>query len=59
MPDAACARARLVDDGFDVTEVRAGAKPGTRVCTVQSRTCGVPTLIIEPTSLVAGPAGRR
>ncbi len=45
-PDAA--RARLVENGFDVTEVRAGAKPGTRVCTVRDRTCGVPTLLIGP-----------
>jgi catechol 2,3-dioxygenase-like lactoylglutathione lyase family enzyme len=59
VPDAARARARLEEAGFEVTELRDGAKPGTRVCTVQSRTCGVPTLIIEPTSLVAGPAGRR
>jgi catechol 2,3-dioxygenase-like lactoylglutathione lyase family enzyme len=59
VPDAGRARARLLEAGFDVSEVRDGFKPGTRVCTVRSRNCGVPTLIIEPTSLVAGPAGGR
>ena len=46
--DTEAARARLASAGFDVSEVRAGAKPGTRVCTVRSRTCGVPTLLIGP-----------
>jgi catechol 2,3-dioxygenase-like lactoylglutathione lyase family enzyme len=46
--DVAAARARLVDTGFDVSETRAGHKPGTGVCTVKSGTCGVPTLLIEP-----------
>ena len=50
VPDADRARARLADAGFDVSEVRDGFKPGTRVCTVRSRTCGVPTLVIEPSS---------
>ncbi|MEW6269338.1 MAG: VOC family protein [Thermodesulfobacteriota bacterium] len=40
-------RERLLADGFDVSEVRAGNKPGTRVATVRSRTEGVPTLLIE------------
>jgi hypothetical protein len=46
--DVPAARARLVREGFDVTEHRPGHKPGTRVCTVQSDTCNVPTLIIGP-----------
>lgn len=46
--DPEAARARLVDAGFDVSDVRAGAKSGTRVCTVRSRSCGVPTLLIGP-----------
>ncbi len=46
--DVAAARDRLVAEGFDVTEQRAGHKPGTRVCTVRSGTCNVPTLIIGP-----------
>jgi catechol 2,3-dioxygenase-like lactoylglutathione lyase family enzyme len=46
VPDADAARARLVAAGFDVSGVRPGAKPGTRVCTVRRETCGVPTLLI-------------
>jgi len=46
--DADAGRARLLAAGFDVTEVRDGFKPGTRVCTVRAGTCGVPTLVIEP-----------
>jgi len=48
VPDVAAARQRLVAAEFDVSEVRAGHKPGTRVCTVKSGTCGVPTLLIQP-----------
>lgn len=45
--DAEAARTRLAEAGVDVSEVRAGVKPGTRVFTVRDRTCGVPTLMIE------------
>ena len=38
----------LAGAGLDVSEVRAGMKPGTRVFTVRDGTCGVPTLMIEP-----------
>jgi catechol 2,3-dioxygenase-like lactoylglutathione lyase family enzyme len=48
VPDADAAREARIARGFDVTEVRAGAKPGTRVCTVRDDTCGVPTLLIQP-----------
>lgn len=41
-------RARLASDGFDVSGIRDGHKPGTRVCTVRDRVHGVPTLLIEP-----------
>lgn len=41
-------RSRLADDGFDVSEIRKGNKPGTRVCTVRDRVHGVPTLLIQP-----------
>ena len=41
------ARVRLAAAGVDVSEVRAGRRPGTRVVTVRSNTCGVPTLLIE------------
>lgn len=46
--DVEAARARLSSAGFDVSSVREGAKRGTRVCSVRSRTCGVPTLLIGP-----------
>ena len=41
------ARERLANAGLDVSEVRQGMKPGTRVFTVRDGTCGVPTLMIE------------
>jgi catechol 2,3-dioxygenase-like lactoylglutathione lyase family enzyme len=41
------ARQRLADAGVDVSEVRTGRRPGTRVCSVRGGTCGVPTLMIE------------
>jgi catechol 2,3-dioxygenase-like lactoylglutathione lyase family enzyme len=46
--DADAERARLAAAGLDVSEVRAGMKPGTRVFTVRNGTCGAPTLMIEP-----------
>lgn len=46
--DADAARARLVAAGFDVSEVRPGRRPGTRVLSVRDGTCGVPTLVLEP-----------
>jgi catechol 2,3-dioxygenase-like lactoylglutathione lyase family enzyme len=46
--DADAARARLVAAGFDVSEVRSGRRPGTRVLTVHGDPCGVATLILEP-----------
>lgn len=45
--NAEAARARLAAAGVNVSEVRAGAKPGTLVFTVRDRSCGVPTLMIE------------
>jgi catechol 2,3-dioxygenase-like lactoylglutathione lyase family enzyme len=50
VPDAEAARARLAGAGFDVSSVRAGMKPGTRVCSVRGRPLGVETLLIEPAS---------
>ena len=46
--DVDAAAQRVAAQGFDVTELRAGHKPGTRVCTVRDGTSGVPTLLIEP-----------
>jgi hypothetical protein len=48
--DADATRARLASAGIDVSEVRTGRKPGTRVLTVRSGTCGIPTLLVERTA---------
>jgi len=48
--DADATRARLVAAGVEVSEVRAGRKPGTRVVSVRSGTCGVHTLLVERTA---------
>lgn len=45
---APAARARLAGAGFEVSELRDGRKPGTRVFTVRAPTCGVPTLVLQP-----------
>lgn len=50
VPDARAAHARLAGAGFDLTNVRDGFKPGTRVFTVRDATASVPTLMIEPTA---------
>ena len=50
--DIDATRARLAADGVDVSEVRTGRKPGTRVMTVRSGTCGVPTLLVQPSARV-------
>jgi catechol 2,3-dioxygenase-like lactoylglutathione lyase family enzyme len=46
--DIDATHARLVAAGVDVSDVRTGRKPGTRVMTVRSGTCGVPTLLVQP-----------
>jgi catechol 2,3-dioxygenase-like lactoylglutathione lyase family enzyme len=48
--DIDATRARLASAGVDVSEVRTGRKPGTRVLTVRNGTCGVPTLLVERTA---------
>ncbi len=45
--DIEATRARLLADGVDVSEVRAGRKPGTRVISVRDGTCGIHTLLLE------------
>jgi catechol 2,3-dioxygenase-like lactoylglutathione lyase family enzyme len=44
------ANERLRAAAFDVSEVREGRKPGTRVFTVRAGTCNVPTLILSDPS---------
>ena len=48
VPDLDATHARLVAAGFDVSEIRTGRRPGTRVATVRAETHGVATLIIGP-----------
>jgi catechol 2,3-dioxygenase-like lactoylglutathione lyase family enzyme len=48
--DADATRTRLASAGVDVSEVRTGRKPGTRVLTVRNGTCGIPTLLVERTA---------
>jgi catechol 2,3-dioxygenase-like lactoylglutathione lyase family enzyme len=48
--NAEATRARLLSAGVDVSEVRTGRKPGTRVLTVRSGACGIPTLLVERTA---------
>jgi catechol 2,3-dioxygenase-like lactoylglutathione lyase family enzyme len=45
-PDIAAAHARLKAAGLELSDLRDGRRPGTRVFTVQSHTANVPTLII-------------
>jgi catechol 2,3-dioxygenase-like lactoylglutathione lyase family enzyme len=48
--DLDATRARLAEAGVDISEVRTGRKPGTRVATVRTGTCGIPTLLVERTA---------
>ena len=48
--DIEATRARLVASGLDVSEVRAGRKPGTRVMSVRGGVCGIHTLLLERTA---------
>ncbi|MBN8963218.1 MAG: VOC family protein [Rhizobiales bacterium] len=50
--DIAAARKRMLASGIDVSEPRAGRKPGTQVATVRSGTCGVPTILLQPPARV-------
>jgi len=52
--DIDAARTRLVASGIDVSEVRIGRKPGTRVMSVRDGTCGVHTLFLERTPREVG-----
>jgi catechol 2,3-dioxygenase-like lactoylglutathione lyase family enzyme len=48
--DIDATHARLAAAGVNVSEVRAGRKPGTRVISVRDGTCGVHTLLLERTA---------
>ena len=45
--DADAARVRLASAGVEISDVRTGRQPGTRVLTVRSGTCGIPTLLVQ------------
>jgi catechol 2,3-dioxygenase-like lactoylglutathione lyase family enzyme len=46
VPNIAATRARLAAADFNVSEVRAGRKPGTQVFTVRDKTASVPTIVL-------------
>jgi catechol 2,3-dioxygenase-like lactoylglutathione lyase family enzyme len=46
--DLDATQARLAASGLDVSEIRTGRRPGTRVFTVHTGALGVPTLVIQP-----------
>ncbi len=52
--DADAAQARLFAAGFDVSEVRTGRKPGTRVFTLRTGVPGGPALVIQQNAETAG-----
>jgi catechol 2,3-dioxygenase-like lactoylglutathione lyase family enzyme len=45
--DIEATRSRLIKAGLDVSEVRSGRKPGTRIMTVRNGTCGIQTVLLE------------
>jgi catechol 2,3-dioxygenase-like lactoylglutathione lyase family enzyme len=51
--DPEAAQARLAAGGFDVSEVRNGRKPGTRVFTVRSGVVAAPALMIQQNAQAA------
>jgi catechol 2,3-dioxygenase-like lactoylglutathione lyase family enzyme len=53
--DPSAAITRLRSAGLDVSEARPGRKPGTQVFTVRDGTCGVPTLMLQPSDPPAPP----
>jgi catechol 2,3-dioxygenase-like lactoylglutathione lyase family enzyme len=51
--DIDATRKRLVAAGVETSEVRNGRKPGTRVMSLRSGTCGIHTLLLERTAKAA------
>ena len=48
VPDIARAHARMKSAGIEISDIRVGRRPGTRLFTVRSHTAGVPTIMIGP-----------
>ena len=46
-PDIEAAHARIASAGFDVSDVKTGRKPGTRVFTVRAGVAAAPALVIQ------------
>jgi hypothetical protein len=46
VPNIIATQARLAAAGFNVSDVRSGRKPGTRVFTVRDRNANVPTIML-------------
>ena len=46
-PDPDAVHARLAEAGFNVSEVRPGRKPGTKVFTIRDAPAGVPTIVLS------------
>jgi catechol 2,3-dioxygenase-like lactoylglutathione lyase family enzyme len=55
----AATRGRLRGAGVGVSDLRPGRKPGTQVFTVRDGTCGVPTLMLQPSEPPASREGLR
>ncbi len=49
VPDIEAEHARLAADGFELSPVRKGRRPGSKVCTLRNRTSGVPTILLGVT----------
>ena len=49
VPDIDATHARLSRESFDLSPVRTGRRPGSRVCTVRNRNAGVPTILLGVT----------
>ena len=48
VPSIASAHARVKSAGIEVSDIRMGRRPGTRLFTVRSHAAGVPTIMIGP-----------
>ena len=46
VPDIEAAHARLSSQGFALSPVRTGRRPGSQVCTIRDGTFGVPTILL-------------
>ena len=49
VPDIEAEHARLTANGFEMSPVRTGRRAGSKVCTVRTRTAGVPTILLGVT----------